>query len=186
MMTPNTIAPTSLSYFSKTCHLFIFIFLYRTSQYPCKTLSTTDPKWDSRNWGLERRGLPRAKTPPLSAEFSIRRAQVVTQSPPNHWELLQLSPGNFNAPPFWYHKPPALLHLSCFPRPCQSTSIPSDLYFNTLTLGDNALHTDDTAEEAGGESPGGDMLGAKAALQSYVELLILLGVGSINGGYKIL
>lgn len=30
------------------------------------------------------------------------------------------------------------------------------------------------------------MLGAKAALQSYVELLILLGVGSINGGYKIL
>lgn len=59
-------------------------------------------------------------------------------------------------------------------------------HLKPLTLSDNALHADYTAEEAGGKSPGRDMLGAKAALQSYVELLILLGIGSINGGHKIL
>lgn len=74
--------------------------------------------------------------------------------------------------------PRAFLRLSHF------HSLNPDL--KPLTLGDNALHADYTAEEAGGKSPGRDMLGAKAALQSYVELLILLGIGSINGGHKIL
>ena len=82
---------------------------------------------------------------------------------------------------------PTLLHLSCFPSPFKSIPPPfSDSYFNPLTLSDNALHTDYTAEEAGGQGPGRDVLGAKAALQSYVELLILLGIGGINGGHKIL
>lgn len=66
------------------------------------------------------------------------------------------------------------------------TSIPLVPYLKPLTLSDNALHTDYTAEEAGSESPGRHMLRAKAALQSYVELFILLGIGSINGGHKIL
>ena len=30
------------------------------------------------------------------------------------------------------------------------------------------------------------MLGAEAALQAYVELLVLLGIRSINGGHEIL
>lgn len=66
------------------------------------------------------------------------------------------------------------------------TSAALDPYFNPLTLSDNALHTDYTAKEAGSKSPGRDMLGAKAALQSYVEFLILLRIGGINGGHKIL
>lgn len=82
---------------------------------------------------------------------------------------------------------PTLLHLSCLPAPqAYATSIPLVPHFSPLTFSDNALHTDDTAKEAGGKSPGRDMLGAKAALQAYIELLILLGICSINGGHKIL
>lgn len=82
---------------------------------------------------------------------------------------------------------PALLCLSCFPTPPSLSHLHSlSPHLNPLTLSDNALHTDYTAEEAGGKSPGRHVLGAKAALQAYVELLILLGIGSINGGHKIL
>lgn len=68
------------------------------------------------------------------------------------------------------------------PNPASFPSCPSP----QLTFRDNALHTDYTAEEAGGQSPRRDVLGAKAALQPYVELFILLGISSINGGHKIL
>ena len=58
--------------------------------------------------------------------------------------------------------------------------------FAPLTFRDNAFHADHTAEEAGREGAGRDVLGAEAAFQAYVELLILLGVGGVNGGHEIL
>lgn len=106
----------------------------------------------------------------LSTEFIVLLAQVVTQDPPNHCAHSEL------------------LHLSCFPSPSKSIPLPLPWTptLNPLTLSDNALHTDHTAEKAGSQSPWRDMLRAKAALQSNVELLILFGIGSINGGHKIL
>lgn len=55
-----------------------------------------------------------------------------------------------------------------------------------LTLGDDALNAHHAAQQTGGQGSGGDMLGAKAALQAYVELLILLGVGGVHGGDQVL
>lgn len=55
-----------------------------------------------------------------------------------------------------------------------------------LTLGDDALHTHHAAQQAGGQGSGGDVLGAKAALQADVELLVLLGIGGVHGGHQVL
>lgn len=56
----------------------------------------------------------------------------------------------------------------------------------SLTFGHDALHADDAAEETGCQRPRRHVLGAEAALQPDVEVLVLLGVGGINGGDKIL
>lgn len=61
------------------------------------------------------------------------------------------------------------------------------LFLNpSLTFGHDALHADDAAEETGCQRPRRHVLGAKAALQPDVEVLVLLGVGGINRGDEIL
>lgn len=57
---------------------------------------------------------------------------------------------------------------------------------NLLTLGDDALDTHHAAQQAGGQGSGGDVLGAEAALQAHVELLVLLGVGGVHRGDQVL
>lgn len=55
-----------------------------------------------------------------------------------------------------------------------------------LTFRHDALHTDNAAEETGRQRPRRHVLGAEAALQPNVEVLVLLGIGGINRGDKIL
>lgn len=55
-----------------------------------------------------------------------------------------------------------------------------------LTLGDNTLHTDHAAQQAGGQSTWGDMLGSEAALQTNIKLLMLLSEGGVHRGNQIL
>lgn len=57
---------------------------------------------------------------------------------------------------------------------------------DALTFCDNALNTHHAAQQPGGQGPGGDMLGAKAALQADEKLLVLLGVGAIHKGHQVL
>lgn len=56
----------------------------------------------------------------------------------------------------------------------------------SLTFCHDALHTDNAAEETGRQRPRRHVLGAEAALQPDVEVLVLLGVGGVDGGDKIL
>ena len=53
----------------------------------------------------------RSQDSSILSRFTIPLAQVVTQSSPSNCatlEFLQVSPGNFSAPPFWSHKLPKL------------------------------------------------------------------------------
>lgn len=55
-----------------------------------------------------------------------------------------------------------------------------------LTLSDDSLHAHHAAEQARGQGPGGDVLGAEAALQADVELVVLFGVGGVHVGHQVL
>lgn len=57
---------------------------------------------------------------------------------------------------------------------------------NQLTLGDDALDTHHAAQQARGQGSGGDVLRAEAALQTDVELLVLLGVGGVHRSDQVL
>lgn len=55
-----------------------------------------------------------------------------------------------------------------------------------LTLGDDSLHTDHAAQQAGGQSSWGDVLGSEAALQPNIKLLMLLSEGGVHRGNQLL
>ena len=136
------------------------------------------------------RRLPRAKTPPFSADspfhwhrWSLKAPLVTVQ----HLSSFKFHPVISVLYLVEAISSPTLFLLSCLPYPqVYPTSIPRVSSCSPLTFSDNALHTDDTAQEAGGKGPRRDVLGAEAALQAYVELLVLLGIRSINGGHEIL
>lgn len=60
------------------------------------------------------------------------------------------------------------------------------LWDQLLTLGDDALNAHHAAQQAWGEGSGSDVLGAEAALEADVELVVLLGVGGVHRGHQVL
>lgn len=63
---------------------------------------------------------------------------------------------------------------------------PGFLRHQLLTLGDDALDTHHAAKQARGQGSGSDVLGAEAALQANVELVVLFGVGGVHVGHQVL